>query len=275
MYAKNQEKVEQNSDDNYLYSNDSLVRFNRWMYKWVDSLKKQEFEKIIQKALSERQQGSWNLFSRDRYSENLYQELKYGNTSNSDILAHIFKSSDSFKPILFNILLQRMLTAAYFSKNFDNDAELVIQVSSDDARIRYYSQLLSNYTKVNDQVFCNKIAELQNSQLARLIQTPETNPLYSFFNYNNESRKQAFYLPLDIVLLINQHLGPNNIYYQEAKSLIQLERWPTNENEFQTYKVCITAIVDECINKVIELTRTKVNETKKDASPYVSSPCAP
>ncbi|MGQ3889100.1 hypothetical protein ACQUW5_08730 [Legionella sp. CNM-1927-20] len=135
----------------HLYSNDSLARFNKWMYKWVDNLERSTFEEIIRKALNQYQPYSWNLFSKRTRGENIYQALNGTNHSNSGILANIFTQgeikSSSLNTILFNLLLKIMQTTISLSKGPDADAQLVMKVAINNDHIQYYLQSLANYAK--------------------------------------------------------------------------------------------------------------------------------
>ncbi|WP_131781977.1 hypothetical protein [Legionella gresilensis] len=135
----------------HLYSDSSFARFNKWMYKWVDSLDRSAFEDIIKKALSQYQPYTWNLFSKRSRSEDIYQALKDRNHSNAGILANIFTQGqikdNSFNTILFKLLLKIMQTTISISKGPNLDAQLVMQVARDDTHIQCYLRSLATYAK--------------------------------------------------------------------------------------------------------------------------------
>ncbi|STX49967.1 Uncharacterised protein [Legionella busanensis] len=134
----------------HLYSDYSLTRFNKWMYKWVDSLERSAFEDIIKKALKE-YEPLFSFFSRRQRGENINQALKDKNHSNSGILANIFTqgetNSSSFNTILFKLLLKIMQTTISISKGPNLDAQLVMQVARDDIHIQHYLKSLATYAK--------------------------------------------------------------------------------------------------------------------------------
>ncbi|STX30179.1 Uncharacterised protein [Legionella beliardensis] len=265
-------KAKEDSQFTDLHTNDSLMHFNKWMYSWVNNLERSAFEGIIKKALKQYEPCTWNLFSKRGRSKEINQILKDRNSSNADCLANIFARGgmerNSFNGILFNLLLETIQVTLSFSGRLNTDAQLIMQIVRDEAHIKGYLQSFADYVKVMAKIFYDKVTDFHNKQLARLIQTPETSPLYRFFNYTNENRERALgHLPLEIVLHINEQLGPNNPYYQKAKALIALEAWPKNENEFKAHELRVVEIVNDCINKAFELTtKAQIDETQKDTS---------
>ncbi|WP_419419735.1 hypothetical protein ACNVED_00050 [Legionella sp. D16C41] len=135
----------------HLYSKDSLTRFNKWMYKWVDSLERKQFDCILKEALNQYQPYSWNWFSTKSRSEEIYKALNDKHHSNSGILANLFTQgqikSGSFNTILFNILLNKMQTAISIGKIQDPNAQLIMQVANNDSHLQYYLQCLADYAK--------------------------------------------------------------------------------------------------------------------------------
>ena len=265
-------KAKEDSQFTDLHTNDSLMHFNKRMYSWVNNLEHSAFEGIIKKALDQYEPRTWNLFSTRGRGEEIRQILKDKNSSNADCLAKVFARGgierNSFNVILFNLLLEKMQITLSFGRGLNTDTQLIMQVIRDEAHIKDYLRSFADYVKAIAKIFYDKVTDFHNTQLARLIQIPETSKLYRFFNYTNENRERALaHLPLEIVVYINELLGPDNAYYQKAKALIALEHRPRNENEFKAHQLRVIKIVDDCINKAIELTTgAQLDETQKDTS---------
>ncbi|STX81441.1 Uncharacterised protein [Legionella busanensis] len=128
--------------------------------------------------------------------------------------------------------------------------------------------------KAITQYLFNEVRQLQAIHLSKLTQTPQTNPLYRFFNYtsvkNNLSdlgqnrqrviEKQHGFLSQDMLRQINYFLIDDNCYYQKARALILKEPLPQSENQLKEYDKRLATIIDDCIAKANEFTQTKTNK---------------
>ncbi|STX52161.1 Uncharacterised protein [Legionella busanensis] len=145
--------------------------------------------------------------------------------------------------------------------------EYIIIASNNSADFDRITALLPEWfrNKVTTQDLFNKVTCFRDKQLARLTRTPQTNPLYRFFNSEakfvskttvetEEKRlieKICSKLPDDIFWHINEMLKDDNCYYHKAEVLIGLLPYPKSESEFRTYQKEVEEIVNQYIDKAI------------------------
>lgn len=99
-----------------------------------------------------------------------------------------------------------------------------------------------------------QIVKLWNKQLNRILERPETNQLYRFFN-NYQGRGTLSLspsLPSEMLVSINQSQGEHNLYYRKAKALMRCVPLPKGGENKQAYEIEIQTIADECMQKAIE-----------------------
>ncbi|STX27909.1 Uncharacterised protein [Legionella beliardensis] len=137
-------------------------------------------------------------------------------------------------------------------------------------------------SKVVSKSLYTEVFRIQDKQLARILFSPKTNPIYRFFhvdtrhvtkvNVENEEqqtiKKSRSTLPEEMFCHINIQAADANLYYQKAKVLIEREPWPKTLEELQKYKARLINIVSKCI-KQAERFNAAPEETQT-ASPATS-----
>ncbi|WP_131795827.1 leucine-rich repeat domain-containing protein [Fluoribacter gormanii] len=94
----------------------------------------------------------------------------------------------------------------------------------------------------------NQLVDLWTLQLKRILKTPETNPIYRFFNSATDKVRTTV-LPNEMLVHINQYIGENCFYYRKAQKLMNCIELPVRIEERQSYQNKIEAIVSELIEK--------------------------
>ncbi|STX55606.1 Uncharacterised protein [Legionella beliardensis] len=163
----------------------------------------------------------------------------------------------------------------------------IIIASDDKAEVARVTALLPKAlrSKVITQSWLNEIIRFQEQQLTRLLHTPQTNRLYSFFNYTsrcvsmvsisvkNEQDveetqvKRCTKLPSDIFLHLNRLASNDNPYYQRACIVIRREPLPRTTEAFKRYKERIGGLIQQLIDQAIKQARqfsVSIAAQKKD-----------
>ncbi|MCC5015109.1 MULTISPECIES: leucine-rich repeat domain-containing protein [unclassified Legionella] len=167
----------------------------------------------------------------------------------------------------------------------------IIIASDDETEVARITQLLPEElrSKVISKGLFDDVVRFQERQLGRLVSAPQTNRLYSFFNYDNQFmsklvekneageaiKKACMKLPDDIFWHINKEVGAANPYYQQAQAAIKRESLPKTTQEFERYKERIEELVTQFIEKAMEQAeRFSVPKTPGVANEEVTV-CAP
>ncbi|WP_131781287.1 leucine-rich repeat domain-containing protein [Legionella gresilensis] len=169
--------------------------------------------------------------------------------------------------------------------------ELIIINSHDPDAIARMTDLLPESLSeiVVSQEFAQKISNVREQLLKKIISKPNTNPLFRFFNYHGRTmitqknkvevveknlEKQAGSFPLEILSYINTFSVHDNRFYQKAKKLALNLPLPTNEKELTDYKDKVQEIVNACIEKVDELTTPAALSTATEVpEENLTAPC--
>ncbi|KTC79434.1 hypothetical protein Lche_1454 [Legionella cherrii] len=131
---------------------------------------------------------------------------------------------------------------------------------------------------LKNRVILKELAEevfkFRDAELSRLVQIPETNPLFRFFHMKsrhssrvsgeNGVEQECRKLPVELLQTINC-FSDDNRYYQKARRHIMRLTLPANAEALQDYKNKVTAIVNECVSKAKEFTH-HVNAAKDQGS---------
>ncbi|WP_131783904.1 leucine-rich repeat domain-containing protein [Legionella gresilensis] len=159
---------------------------------------------------------------------------------------------------------------------------LIVIASDNEAEVMRITKLLPELckSKVINRCMFDEIIRCRDKQLARLIQVPQTNQLYRFFNYDTRASSKVYVeiaknqliekdyslLPEEIFCCINEQLDKDNPYYRRAKTLIGYELWPKNKSELEIYKVRVTEIVNFCINQAIKWNQVELGKIYENSS---------
>ncbi|VEB37249.1 leucine-rich repeat domain-containing protein [Legionella cherrii] len=113
-------------------------------------------------------------------------------------------------------------------------------------------------SKVILKELADEVFKFRDAELSRLLQVPETNPLFRFFNMKshhssrvkgaNGVEGECSKLPDELLQTINRFSGDNR-YYQKAQRRIRGLPLPANADAVRDYKNKITAIVNESMSK--------------------------
>ncbi|ARG98110.1 leucine-rich repeat domain-containing protein [Legionella micdadei] len=176
-----------------------------------------------------------------------------------------------------------------------NSLALIIIASDDETEIARITHLLPEElrSKVISKRLFDDVIHFQEQQLAKLLATPQTNRLYSFFNYTSrcvptailevkneqgveeQKEQRCTKLPSDIFLHLNQLASSDNRYYQYAQAAIKRIRFPTTAKELEDYKTSLDKLVTQYIEKAMEQAeRFRVPKTPSMAKVEVTV-CAP
>ncbi|WP_419418420.1 leucine-rich repeat domain-containing protein [Legionella sp. D16C41] len=165
------------------------------------------------------------------------------------------------------LFLSEKITAigTYAFHNCLNLKNIIIDIS-DDSKLEYIKKLFPSYLR--DKIIALDISGTRNTYLARILQTPQTNALFRFFNpnarhvakvqldkTNQQIEKESPKLIDDIFCLINSFLVNDNLYYAKVKQLIFKEPLPCNKAQFIAYKNKLETITQDCIDKAKECTQ--------------------
>lgn len=151
----------------------------------------------------------------------------------------------------------------------------IIIASDDETEVARITHLLPEElrSKVISKRLLDEITHFQEEQLARLLNTPQTNRLYGFFHAKSRSVPMAIFtekdeqgveqqreqkcskLPSDIFLHFNQLTKDDNPYYQQVQAAIKREPLPKTPEEFDAYKAHIGKLVTRHIDHAIKQAR--------------------
>ncbi|WP_165481833.1 hypothetical protein, partial [Legionella cherrii] len=119
-------------------------------------------------------------------------------------------------------------------------------------------------SKVILKELADEVFKFRDAELSRLLQVPETNPLFRFFNMKshhssrvkgaNGVEGECSKLPDELLQTINRFSGDNR-YYQKAQRRIRGLPLPANADAVRDYKNKITAIVNESMSKAKEFSQ--------------------
>lgn len=151
----------------------------------------------------------------------------------------------------------------------------IIIASDDETEVARITHLLPEElrSKIISKRLLDEITHFQEEQLARLLNTPQTNRLYGFFHAKSRSVPMAIFtekdeqgveqqrkqkcskLPSDIFLHFNQLTKDDNPYYQQVQAAIKREPLPKTPEEFDAYKAHIGKLVTRHIDQAIKQAR--------------------
>ncbi|MDI9819681.1 MULTISPECIES: leucine-rich repeat domain-containing protein [unclassified Legionella] len=182
---------------------------------------------------------------------------------------------------LQSIILPESITSI-FQEVFRNCNRLhsIRIASKSDASIKRITNLLPNdlRNKVIPVEFAEKVFQILNDQLFQIVQTPQINPLYCFFNSNtryvskvevengdnNKIEIECSKLPNGIFQHMNPFIVSNNSFYHEAKTRMLGVPLPKNEGQIKTYKDSLKKIANEFIQKTVAFNDPIKHEDKTE-----------
>ncbi|KTD39395.1 hypothetical protein Lnau_0162 [Legionella nautarum] len=150
---------------------------------------------------------------------------------------------------LKQVSIPESITSIKADAFLNSEVEVIfIDTSNEEERTRIANLLPTNLKTKVVMYSRSELTELWGKELRRIIDTAAANPLYSLMPKLVKSGLSE--LPNEVLVHINQFLGPNNPCYQEAVAAIKrvpLPRIQDGEEGKRAYKERIEKIVNDCI----------------------------